>query len=264
MLLSLPIILFYGFVHPGRIVEHDGTKEQLAAGWQTLAYVLHHAVLNDYVPFIVLLASLYTISGGIELRGDLRATPRVNTAFLAAGALLASFIGTTGAAMLLIRPLLSTNAERKHIRHTIVVLHIHRCATSAAACCRSATRRCSWATSAACRSCGRCTWQRSGAVANVVLLAIYFVWDTLAYHRETVVARVRDTVEVELLNLRGHVNLLYLLGVVLSVGLLVPGKPVPGLPGFITPVYLREAVMLALAGLSLRTTPRGCPHSQPV
>src|SRR5262245_40425582 len=72
----------------------------------------------DYAAFIVLLGSLYVISGGIVLRGDLRATPAVNTAFLAIGALLANVIGTTGASMLLIRPLLQTNVpERRHIAH---------------------------------------------------------------------------------------------------------------------------------------------------
>src|SRR5262249_39070071 len=61
---------------------------------------------EDYVSFVILLAALYAISGGIVLRGDLAATPATNTAFLALGAVLASFIGTTGASMLLIRPLL--------------------------------------------------------------------------------------------------------------------------------------------------------------
>src|SRR5699024_2321101 len=58
--------------------------------------------------------------GGIYLRGDLAAKPGTNTAFLAVGGLLASFVGTTGAAMLLIRPLLNTNAERKHVAHTVI------------------------------------------------------------------------------------------------------------------------------------------------
>ena len=71
-------------------------------------------------PFIVLLFSLYTISGGIRIEGDLPAHPLTNAVFLGVGGLLASFIGTTGAAMLLIRPLLETNRERKHVAHTVV------------------------------------------------------------------------------------------------------------------------------------------------
>ena len=73
--------------------------------------------LHEYLSFVVLLASLYIISGGIVLRGDLEATPRVNAAFLAFGALIANLIGTTGASMLLIRPLLRTNRERRRTAH---------------------------------------------------------------------------------------------------------------------------------------------------
>jgi hypothetical protein len=78
-----------------------------------------HAVV-EYTQFIILLFALFSVSGGIFLRGDIAATPRTNTIFLAIGGVLASFIGTTGAAMLLIRPLLNTNAERKHKAHTVV------------------------------------------------------------------------------------------------------------------------------------------------
>ena len=70
--------------------------------------------------FIVLLGGLFVISGGILLEGDLEATTRTNAMLLGAGALLASFVGTTGASMLLIRPLLQTNRERKRVAHTVV------------------------------------------------------------------------------------------------------------------------------------------------
>lgn len=82
-------------------------------------HLVAHALI-EYAQFIVLLLVLFVVSGGIFLRGDLPATPRTNTIFLAIGGLLASFIGTTGAAMLLIRPLLTTNSERKRVAHTIV------------------------------------------------------------------------------------------------------------------------------------------------
>jgi Na+/H+ antiporter NhaD/arsenite permease-like protein len=80
---------------------------------------LLHAVV-EYVSFLVLLASLFTISGGILLRGTLRATPGVNCAALAAGAVLANVLGTTGASMLLIRPVLRANAHRKRAAHVVV------------------------------------------------------------------------------------------------------------------------------------------------
>ena len=75
-------------------------------------YEILHIILADYVPFIILLWSLYTVSGGILLRGRLRGTPIVNVAILIIGTLLASWMGTTGAAMLLIRPFLRANNYR--------------------------------------------------------------------------------------------------------------------------------------------------------
>ena len=91
-----------------------------ASGMEKVQSILEHAILAEYIPFIVLLFALYVISGGISLKGDLAAHPGTNTTFLAVGALIASFIGTTGASMLLIRPLLKTNSERKHVTHTVI------------------------------------------------------------------------------------------------------------------------------------------------
>lgn len=81
---------------------------------------LAHALVAEYVPFIVLLAALYTIAGGICVRGNLHGSPGTNTAILALGTVLASIMGTTGAAMLLIRPLLRANDNRKHVVHVVV------------------------------------------------------------------------------------------------------------------------------------------------
>jgi len=78
-----------------------------------------HVYIADYVPFLLLLAALFVASGGILLQGAPAGTPRGNTALLAIGTLLASWIGTTGAAMLMIRPVLRANAGRKHRVHTI-------------------------------------------------------------------------------------------------------------------------------------------------
>jgi Na+/H+ antiporter NhaD/arsenite permease-like protein len=79
-----------------------------------------HALLDEYIPFIVLLTALYTVAGGICVRGNLHGTPRLNTGILALGTVLASVMGTTGAAMLLIRPLLRANDNRKHVVHVVV------------------------------------------------------------------------------------------------------------------------------------------------
>lgn len=83
-------------------------------------YEIVHIVLLDYVPFIILLGALFTAAGGICLKGSLRGSPAVNTAILFIGTVLASWMGTTGAAMLLIRPILRANAWRKHQVHVVV------------------------------------------------------------------------------------------------------------------------------------------------
>jgi Na+/H+ antiporter NhaD/arsenite permease-like protein len=81
---------------------------------------LVHVLFAEYIPFIVLLTALYTVSGGIFIRGNLHGSPGLNTAILAIGAFLASFMGTTGASMLMIRPLIRANDNRKHVAHVVV------------------------------------------------------------------------------------------------------------------------------------------------
>ena len=81
---------------------------------------LVHALLAEYIPFIVLLTALFTVSGGIYIRGNLHGSPGLNTSILAIGAVLASFMGTTGASMLLIRPLIRANDNRRHVAHVVV------------------------------------------------------------------------------------------------------------------------------------------------
>lgn len=99
---ATPIALYFPLVHG-------------AAGWHPLAASAH-----EYVSFIALIGSLFLVSGGIVLRGSLPGTPLVNTLVLAIGAALANLIGTTGASMLLIRPLLRANAARAQRAHIVV------------------------------------------------------------------------------------------------------------------------------------------------
>src|SRR6476469_9512162 len=89
-------------------------------GLPAAAAALVHAMLADYLSFILLLFTLYVVAGGILVTGNFRGTPLVNTALLAFGTLIASVVGTTGAAMILIRPLLRANAERTHRAHVVV------------------------------------------------------------------------------------------------------------------------------------------------
>jgi Na+/H+ antiporter NhaD/arsenite permease-like protein len=81
---------------------------------------LAHALVEEYIPFIILLAALFTVAGGIHIRGNLHGAPGLNTAILAIGAVLASFMGTTGASMLLIRPLIRANDNRVSKAHVVV------------------------------------------------------------------------------------------------------------------------------------------------
>ena len=81
---------------------------------------LVHALVAEYIPFVILLTALFTVAGGIFIRGNLHGSPGLNTTILAIGAVLASFMGTTGASMLLIRPLIRANDNRKHVAHVVV------------------------------------------------------------------------------------------------------------------------------------------------
>ncbi len=259
--LGLVTLSYYLFVYqppagghghsPGHAAPSTSSFEQRLAG--TLS-VLDHAVLQEYIPFIVLLFSLYTISGGIRISGDVPAHPLTNTLFIGLGGLLASFIGTTGAAMVLIRPLLDTNRERKHVQHTVIFFIFIAC------------------------NCGGCLlpigdpplflgylmgvsffwtlwnlWPAWLAV-NLALLAVYYIWDHFfCYPREAKADIRRDEVAVRPLRVEGlWPNALLLAGVIVAVALLVPDpeKPFPG-TNWVPYVYLREVVQLGLVALSL-------------
>jgi Na+/H+ antiporter NhaD/arsenite permease-like protein len=90
------------------------------AGGQVMFATLAHAMLGEYLSFIVLLFALYTVAGGILVSGDIRGTPWNNAAILALGTVMASIVGTTGAAMILIRPLIRANVSRRHNVHVMV------------------------------------------------------------------------------------------------------------------------------------------------
>ena len=224
-------------------------------GIASLALVLKHALLEDYLPFITLLFSLYVISGGIAFRGDIAATPATNTAVLAVGALAASLIGTTGVAMLMIRPLLRINRERKYVRHTVIffiflVCNIGGCLLPVGdpplflGYLRGVPF---WWT---------LTLAPQWAVSVALVLAIYFVWDSVIYRREPPEARALDNATREPFAMEGRINLWFLGGVVLSVAFLVPNRHFLGLPWMLPNLYLREIVMVSLALASIRMTSR--------
>ncbi len=224
-------------------------------GMSGVLHVLNHAVLKEYLPFIVLLFSLYVISGGVLVTGDLEARPLVNCAFLGTGAILASFIGTTGASVLLIRPLLKTNSERKHVVHTVVffifiVSNIGGCLTPLGdpplflGFLKGVPF--TWTFS---------LW-KDWAIMNVVLLGIYFLWDSFCYFREARRDILADEVGVKPLRISGTINFLWLLGVVGGVGCVDSTRTLP-FTDFTPPEFTREVLLLALSALSWYTTPEG-------
>ncbi len=92
----------------------------VAVGPALAAQQIVHTLLAEYIPFVLLLLALFATTGGIHIRGNLHGTPLVNTALLAIGTGFASVMGTTGASMLMIRPLLRANDARRHRTHVVV------------------------------------------------------------------------------------------------------------------------------------------------
>ena len=217
---------------------------------------LVHQMVFDYVPFILLLTALFVVTGGIHVKGDIQATPKVNTLILAIGFVLASLMGTTGAAMLLIRPLLATNSQRKYTTHT-VLFFIALVANTGGLLTplgdpplfllylRGA----------------EFTWFLSlfpiWAFVGISLLVIYFLLDTYYYtKREELEHLMHDAREQEPIRIDGNINFLWLACVVASVMFINSGY-IPAMGEEHAPIYiklLREIVLVAIIFLSLYTT----------
>ena len=128
MLLSLALLpVLWGLFwarHYGKITAGWAAVLVLSLGAvlgvEPVAKSLLHMLLAEYLPFIVLLLALFTASGGIHLRGNLHGSPAVNTGLIGLGAVLASLMGTTGASMMLVRPLIRANDNRRHATHVFV------------------------------------------------------------------------------------------------------------------------------------------------
>ena len=214
-----------------------------------------HALLAEYIPFIVLLTALFTVSGGIYIRGNLHGSPGLNTGLLAIGGLLASIMGTTGASMLLIRPLIRANDNRRHKAH-VVVFFIFIVSNVGGSLTPLGDPplflgflkgvEFFWT-----------TWHLLPDTAFVMLclLGIFFVLDRFYYRNEGVMP-VDPTPDTRGVRFEGQVNfalLAVVLGLVLLSGLWkspvvfdVAGTPV-GLPGLVRDVGLVGVTLLSLA-----------------
>lgn len=175
-----------------------------------------HILLADYVPFIILLWSLYTISGGIFLRGDLRATPVVNLLMLAIGTLMASFMGTTGAAMLIIRPFLRANSHRKN-RTFMVVFFIFLIANIGGALTPLGDPPLFLGFLHGVPFFWPLHILKPMLTAAAILMMSFFVMDTYWYRKEKPLMKSRIPDNRESLSLAGWHNFLFLAGVVAAV-----------------------------------------------
>ena len=232
-------------------------------GAQVAIYELLHALLLEYVPFIILLFALFTVAGGVRLKGSLVGTPVVNTGILAVGTILASWMGTTGAAMLLIRPLLRANAHRRYRVHSVVffiflVANIGGSLTPLGdpPLFLGFLKGVSffWTTT---------NLFMKTLLMVIALLVIFYVVDTVLYKKEgSPVPAVDPDAPKEKLGLDGSINLFFLLlivGAVLVSGLLqlgeaftIYGVTVEGQN------LLRDISLLSIAGLSWAFTSKQC------
>ena len=213
-----------------------------------------HQVAFDYIPFIMLLLTLFVVTGGIHLKGDLLAIPSINTGILAIGYILASLMGTTGAAMLLIRFLLETNQQRKHRTHTVLFF------IAMVANCGGILTPLGdpplfllylrgtpflWFTQLFPE------WLATGAL----LLAIYYLIDRHYYKKEPLENKKRDMQEISPIRFKGKINFLYLVIIILSVMFINEGY-IPAMKGGVLR-FLREYIFAAIILLSLKTTASG-------
>jgi Na+/H+ antiporter NhaD/arsenite permease-like protein len=204
----------------------------------------HELILSmkDYSSFLLLLTALFIISGGIVLKGDLKATPEVNTLFLLIGAVLANFIGTTGASMLLIRPLLQTNSERRRTLHVpiffiFLVSNIGGLLTPLG----DPPLFMGFIKGVPFFWTLRLFPMWAVMVGGVLLM--FYLFDSYQYRREESRDLIRDRRRVVPLHMTGTVNFLWIAGVI---------------AGMFLPFPRREGVFILMSIVSLLTTKRQC------
>lgn len=221
-------------------------------------YQLLHTILLEYIPFIVLLLVLFTVAGGVRLKGRLIGTPMVNTGILFVGTLLASWMGTTGAAMLFIRPLIRANNHRKYVMHS-VIFFIFLVANIGGSLTPLGDPplflgflkgvHFFWTTT---------HLLSMTIILSILLLIIYFTLDSVLYRKESSPLPQTPLDNSTSLGVEGKINLLLLLCVVLTV--LMSGIWNPNVSINIYGVMLelqdfsRDIILLLLTIISLKLT----------
>lgn len=208
---------------------------------------LIHAI-EEYVSFIVLLGSLFVISGGVAVTGDLRGRPTTNTLFLAVGAVLANLVGTTGASMLLIRPILRTNIERHRTAH-IPMFFIFIVSNTGGLLTPLGDPPLFLGFLRGVNFFWTLSLWREWIFVNTILLTIFFIWDTVQYRREKKSDLRTDEIRQHPLRISGwKLNGPLMMGIVLCV----LSKKFPNT----FPFPLPELGMIAITCLSWWKTPR--------
>lgn len=208
---------------------------------------------EEYISFIVLLTSLFTISGGVYLTGNLLGTPLTNVAFLLVGAVLANFIGTTGAAMVLIRPLLRANSERHQQKH-VVIFFIFVVANIGGLLTPLGDPPLFLGFLRGVDFFWTMRLLPQWAMTVGLTVAVFFVLDYRAYRNEGAKAIREDIADYVPMRIAGKINLLFLVGVIAAVLL---SKPLAQAGEAIHFPFLRELIMIVMIILSLKLGPSG-------
>jgi Na+/H+ antiporter NhaD/arsenite permease-like protein len=218
-----------------------------------------HTVLAEYLSFILLLFALYVVAGGILVTGELRGTPLVNTAMLAFGTLIASVVGTTGAAMILIRPLLRANAARLHNVHVVVffiflVVNIGGALTPLG----DPPLFVGFLHGVDFFWTARNIWFETALVAGWVLAA-FIALDVRYYRKDRLVTTVGETKRPTKLAVSGGINVLLIAGIIIAMLAAAAWRPMISVDVYGTTLELqniaRNGALVLIAILSLVLTP---------
>ncbi len=223
-------------------------------------HLVLHALLAEYLPFIILLVALFTTAGGIYVRGNLHGSPGLNVGLMAIGALLASVMGTTGASMLMVRPLIRANDNRLHSAHVFVFfIFIVSNAGGALTPLGDPPLFLGFLQGV------DFFWTLKHLYPQTLflvlaLLAIFWLIDRRCYAREGCTPQDPTPDNAERFGLEGGINFL-LLAVIVGL-VLISGAWKPGLEFTLAgiqlglPSLLRDGLLLVVAGVSIWLTPR--------
>jgi Na+/H+ antiporter NhaD/arsenite permease-like protein len=228
----------------------------IAFGLPAAGEAVLHTLLTEYLSFIILLFALYTISGGILLAGNIHGTPLVNAGLLLVGAMLASIIGTTGASMILIRPILRANDNRPFNAHVVIffiflVSNIGGSLTPLGdpplfvGFLRGVDFF--WMTAN--------LWRETLLTGGLVII-VFLALDIVLHRREGGMSKIKDPTPDTKVRLRGLANLPLLAGIIGAILLSASWKPGVSIPILGVSLELqnlvRDAIILALAFVSLK------------